>query len=190
MAMRSFGVAAILLTLTCGAAAAQAPETPSAPAAAPVPTCTTTTTVVKRGDVVLSTTSSTKCEDEGASGGAGAAARAVFGAPASGLATLGKVMALGGVRATASNVRGDWHVLDPSADRVCHLFLTSQPAAAGFRVRRTACAGEFERAEAWTFDDGGVQIHAKGGDPVFRVTGSREHLEGAANDGKLVVLER
>ncbi len=173
------------------AASPVAAQPPSAVGAAPAPEklCTTTTTVVRRGDVVVSTTSNIKCEDESAPGGG--AAKAVFGAPAGALSTLGKAVVFGGgERATASNVRGDWKVMDSRADRVCHLFLTSQPDPAGFRVRRTDCRGDLSRLQAWTFDDGGVALHAVGGDVVVRLAGSREQLDGRTAAGDPVRLQR
>jgi len=189
--MRALGLAAIVLTTGLGAGGAAA-QTPAAPASAVAPVCTTTTIVVRRGDQVLSTTSNTKCEEPAAAaGGGGVSARAVFAAPAGALDILGKSISPGGGEApTARNVRGDWRVLDSRAQRVCHLFLTSQADPAGFHVRRTDCEGLLERAQAWTFDDGAVLLHAPGGDLVVRLGGDRDHLGGVASDGQRVALER
>ena len=181
----------IILAAFGAAVLAASPAAAQSSAAAPAPEklCTTTTTVVRRGDVVVSTTSSTKCEDESAPGGGGPA-KAVFGASAGALSTLGKVMTFGGERATASNVRGDWKVMDSRADRVCHLFLTSQPDPAGFRVRRTDCQGDMSRPQAWTFQDGGVALHAQGGEVVARLGGTRDQLDGQTASGVPLQLQR
>jgi len=159
-------------------------------ASAPTDVCTTSITIVRRGGVVVSSTGATKCEDETAAGG-GVTAKAVFGAPAGALSAVGKgFLAGGGDRATASNVRGDWKVMDSRADRVCHLFLTSQPDSAGFRVRRTDCKGLFAQVQAWTFEGEGVALHEAGGGVVITLTGSRAQLQGRTTAGKPVLIAR
>ncbi len=193
--MRIFNSAKLVAAaLAASPAAAQAPAQAqaadaAAPAPAPPPICTTTTTVVRRGDVVLSTNSTTKCEDESAAGGD--TAKAVFGAPVGALASLGKVMTFGGGdRATASNVRGDWKVMDSRARRVCHLFLTSQPGPAGFGVRRTDCRGAWSTVQGWTFEDGVVALHAADKGVVASLTGARDRLEGQTRSGDPVLIQR
>ena len=175
---------AILATTS---AAAQ-PAAGDAATAAPAKLCTTTTTVVRRGDVVISSNTTTKCEDE--TGPHGGVASAVFSAPAGAVSTFGKFMGSGANLATASNVRGDWKVMDSHAQRICHLFLTSQPDPAGFRVRRTDCQGDMSRPQTWTFQDGGVALHAQGGEVVARLGGTRDQLDGQTAAGNPLQLQR
>ena len=175
---------AILATTS---AAAQ-PAAGDAASATPAKLCTTTTTVVRRGDVVISSNTTTKCEDE--TGPHGGVASAVFSAPAGAVSTFGKFMGSGANLATASNVRGDWKVMDSHAQRICHLFLTSQPDPAGFRVRRTDCQGDMSRPQTWTFQDGGVALHAQGGEVVARLGGTRDQLDGQTAAGNPLQLQR
>ncbi len=181
---------ALLTAAALGARAeAQTAATAATPATAPVQVCTTTTTVVRRGDVVVSNTSVTKCEDEAAQGGG--AARAVFAAPGAAVRSVfnSGVLTGGGDGATASNVRGDWRVVEAKTERVCHLSLTSQPAADGFKVRGVGCAEPLSRADAWTFDNGDVLLHGAGG-LVLRLAGNRDHLAGATDAGDRFELAR
>ncbi len=158
-------------------------------ATSPTDVCTTSITIVRRGGVVVSSTGATKCEDESAPGGG--TAKAVFGAPAGALSAISKgLLAGGGDRATASNVRGEWKVMDSRADRVCHLFLTSQPDPAGFRVRRTDCKGMIARVQAWTFEGEGVALHETGGGVIITLAGSRAQLQGRTAAGKPVLIQR
>lgn len=181
---------ALLAAAAIGAGVdAQTLATATAPGAAPVQVCTTTTTVVRRGDVVVSSTSTTRCEDEAAQGGG--AAHAVFSAPGAAVrSVLGSgVLAGGGDGATASNVRGDWRVVETKTEQVCHLSLTSQAAAGGFRVRTAGCGPPMSRAEAWTFDNGDVLLHG-GGDVVLRLAGNRDHMAGVSDTGDRFELTR
>jgi len=185
--------AAVLAVLAAAAVGAGAnAQTPSA--TAPVQICTTTTTVVRRGDVVVSNTSTTKCEDEAPQGGAqvGSAAHAVFSAPGAAFKSVfsSGVLTSGGDDASASNVRGDWRVAEVKTGGICHLSLTSQPAAAGFRVRNTGCAPSISRAQAWTFDNGDVLLHGADGDLVLRLTGNRDHMAGVSETGDRFELMR
>ena len=182
--MRTAGFAAVLIFMATGALA----EPPAGPPAAATGAqlCTTTTTVVRRGDVAISTTSETKCEDESSSGGL--STKSIFKAPTGIVKTL--IGTGGGVTATPSNVRGDWHTTEPGASRICHLFMTSQPVAAGFLVRTTDCSSDLIHVAAWTFDEDGVALHAAGGALVIRMTGNREQLRGVTGAGVALELER
>jgi hypothetical protein len=170
-----------------GAPAAAAAE----PAPAP-PACTQTTTVVRRLDVVVSSNTSMKCEEPGGGGGGGIGVpKAVFAAPGGAASFLGKVLGGGpGDELTPANARGDWHVLDAQARRVCMLYLTGQADPAGLQLRKRDCSGALETATAWAVDGEAVVFRAKGGAEVVRFTGTREHMEGTASDGKHVVLGR
>jgi len=180
---------AVLAAAAMGARAdAETPPAATAPGATPVQICTTTTTVVRRGDVVVSDTSTTKCEAEGAQGGG--AAHAVFSAPGAAVRSVfsSGILAGGGDLATASNVRGDWRVVDVQTEGVCHLALTSQAAAAGFQVRNSGCARPISRVRAWTFDNGEVLLH--GDDFELRLTGTRDHMAGVSSAGDRFELTR
>ncbi len=183
-------IVAVALALLAAHANAQ-PAAP--PGAKPDRLCTTTTTVVKRGDVVISTTSSTRCEGEPGTGGGFntggmlAAPAAVFAAPEGLFKSLSSG---GGVMATPKNVRGDWHTLEPGSSRVCHLFLTSQPTEAGLRVRTTDCHGPLARSANWRFENDAAVLYAPDGGVVARLRGEREVLQGQTEDGSPVTLQR
>ena len=185
-------VVAVALALVAGGTEAQpTPATP--PVAAADRTCTTTTTVVKRGEVVLSSTSSTKCVDEPGSGG-GLNASGLLKAPAAVLAGPGEILKSlslgGGVQISPKNVRGDWHTLEPGSQRVCHLFLTSQPIDAGLRVRTQDCRGALAPVKNWRFENDSVALYAPGEKLVVRLRGERDTLEGQAEDGRVMMLQR
>ncbi len=179
---RGFIVAAALALLAAQASAQPAP----APEARPDRLCTTTTTVVKRGDVVISTASSTRCEGEPGAGG-GLNAGAVLAAPEGLFKSLSSG---GGVTASPKNVRGDWRTIEPGSPRVCHLFLTSQATEAGLRVRTTDCRGPLARAANWRFENDAAVLYAADGGVVAKLRGEREALRGQTNDGSQVSLQR
>ncbi len=175
-----FVLAAVALT---GPAAAAADPSGS-PVAAP-PLCTTTTTVVRRGDAVLSTTSTTRCEDASASQGFHPGA--VLAAPGS---VLGALAFGHGEELTARNAAGDWRVIEGRAERICHLLLSARAGASGFLARGAGCGGRLAAASGWSFQDGAVGVTATDGAPIVRLTGDREHLSGTTADGETLVLQR
>ena len=183
--------ATALLAMAAAGARADAETAPEATApAAPVQICTTTTTVVRRGDVVVSTASTTRCEDEATANSR--AARAVFNAPDAAVKSVfgSGIIAGGGNGASAANVRGDWRVVDVKTQDVCLLFLTSQPAAGGFHVRNDGCKRPISQVAAWTFDNGDVLLHAGGGDVLLRLMGNRDHMAGVSDAGARFELLR
>ncbi len=174
------------------AAPALAADAP-APAAGQPPVCTTVTTVVKRGDVVLSTNSTTRCEDAAHPGGgfnAGsllAAPGAVLSAPASVLGSLGSG---NGDQLTARNTAGDWRAVDRKSGDVCHMMLSVQTTSAGYVARPSACRGALAKAHAWTYRDGAAELLAADGGAIVRLTGTRDLLTGATDDGDVLTLQR
>ncbi len=182
---------AVSLTWAAPALAADAP--PAAPATAEPPICTTVTTVVKRGEVVLSTGSTTRCEDAAHAGGgltAGAllsAPAAVLSAPASVLGSLGSG---NGDLLTARNTAGDWRAVDRKSGDVCHLVLSVQTAAAGYVARPSGCRGPFASAHAWTYRDGAAELLRTDGAAIVRLTGTRDLLTGRTEDGDVLTLQR
>ncbi len=153
------------LTLAASGVHAQ----PATPPTAIDRVCTTTTTVVKRGEQVLSTTSNTHCEDEGAKPGGHISLPAATGL----LEALNK-----GPEMTPRSVRGDWRAVEPETGGVCHLFLTSTSGEGGLRARPTGCHGRLARVTAWRFDTDTVGLYAEDGGLVFRVSGDRDKLDG------------
>lgn len=185
----------LLLALSAGwAAPALAADAPSSGAAATEPpVCTTVTTVVKRGEVVLSTNSTTRCEDPahpGAGFNAGsllAAPGAVLSAPASVLSSLGSG---NGDLLTARNTAGDWRAVDRRSGEVCHMMLSVQTTSAGYVARPSACRGPLAKAHAWTYRDGAAELLGSDGGVVARLTGTRDLLTGSTDDGDVLTLQR
>ena len=184
MGYRFVAVAALALIAVRAEAQPVAAPSPQAPSDR---TCTTTTTVVKRGDVVLSTTSATKCEDEPGTGGGGLNPGAVLAGPGELLKslTLG-----GGVKLTPKNARGDWHALEPGSIRVCHIFLTSQPTKTGLRVRTSDCRGPLAGVANWRFEDDAAALLGMDGSLVVKMRGDRDALQGEIQAGPVVILQR
>jgi hypothetical protein len=184
-----------LLGLTALAAApAYAAEAPAQAAPAPAPPiCTTTTTVVKQGDVVLSTNSTTKCEDAAHPAG-GFNPGAVLQAPTAVLNAPSKVFdALGsghGDLLQQKNTAGDWRVVDSRTGDVCHLTLSVRTAAAGYAVRTEGCRDELAHVGAWTYRDGGAELLRSDGGLIVRLTGTRYLLKGSSADGAAITLQR
>jgi hypothetical protein len=184
----------LLSVLLAGAAAPAFAADPPAPAAAPEPPiCTTVTTVVKRGDVVLSTNSTTKCEDPAHPGGGinpGAmlqAPAAVFTAPAQVLDAIG---AGNGDQLTAHNAARDRRVVNSRTGDVCHLTLSVRTSAAGFVAREAGCRDEIARASAWTYREGAAEVLGSDGGVIVRLTGTRDLLKGATGGGDALTLQR
>ena len=176
--------ALLVLAALQGASALAADAPPPTPAAAEPPICTTTTVVERRGDVVLSTRTSTKCEDPNAPPGLNPAA--VLAAPA---AMLGALAGSGGDGLTPKNTAGDWRVVDGRTGDVCHLVLSVRTTAAGFVARGATCPRPLREAEAWIYRDGAAEVMAPGGRLIVRLTGTRDQLSGAA-DGDVLTLQR
>jgi hypothetical protein len=173
-------VLACLLTFAAASTAAAQP----APAPEP-PVCTTVTTVVKKGDVVLSTSSKTTCEAPKGEGGHGGgvlkAPEAVLAAPA---VALGSVLG-GSQEMKVRQVRGEWKTVLPGSSRVCHLMLLQETTDLGRGVRATDCAAPLSRAAAWKLEDNAVTLYGKDGALIVRLTGDPSRLSGAG-----VTLER
>ena len=178
------------LALLAAPALAQAPAPAgAAPAAAEPPVCTTVTTVVKKGDVVLSTKSETKCErtpGERGSGEGGVHPGEILGSigsPFGSLFTSTPTL-------QEKEARGDWRVVERGNLRVCHAVLMSETNAQGRRVRTSDCIGPLARAAAWKLEDNSVGIYGKDGALVVRLTGDRNRLAGQTADGQPVTLQR
>ena len=176
---------------TASAFAAEAP--PADQAAAPPPICTTVTTVVKRGDVILSTNSTTRCEDAAHPGG-GFLPSSVLGAPEAVLsaptAMLGAIAFGNGDLLTARNAAGDWRVVNSRTGDVCHLTLSVRTTQAGFVARGSGCHGELGQAGAWTYRDGAAEVLRPDGRHIVRLNGRRDQLTGITEDGDSLTLQR
>jgi hypothetical protein len=188
----------LLSVLLAGAAGpALAADAPSpAPAAAPEPPiCTTVTTVVKRGDVVLSTNSTTKCEAaEHPGGGISihpgevlAAPAKVFTAPA---VAVDAIFQGHGDLLTQKNSAGDWRVVNSRTGDVCRLILSVRTTNAGFAARVEGCRGELAHAGAWTYRDGGTEVLGHDGKMIVRLTGTRDLVKGSTVEGDALTLQR
>ena len=166
----------ILLFASAVSASAQSAQ----PASGEPPVCTTVTNVVKRGEVVLSTSSRTTCE--GAKGEGLKAPQAMLAAPAEALASV-----FGGSgELKPRQVRGEWRSISPGADRVCHVVLMQETTGLGRKVRTTNCPRPpLSRAEAWKLEDNAVDLYGKGGALLVRLTGDPARLSGPG-----VTLER
>ena len=165
-------------------------------AAAPVaepPICTTVTTVVKRGEVVLSTNSTTNCEDPAHPGG-GINPGAMLQAPVAVLTAPSKVFdALGagnGDLLTQKNTAGDWQVVNSRTGDVCHLTLSVRITQAGYAARGAGCRGEIAAAQAWTYRDGAAEVLKSDGAVIARLTGTRDLLKGSTEGGDTLTLHR
>ncbi len=178
------------LLLAAPAFAADAP--PASPAEPPI--CTTVTTVVKRGDVVLSTNSTTKCEDPAHPGGGGGGPGGVLQAPAAVLAAPAKLFeGLGEGRGdllTERNTIGDWQVVHGRNGDICHVVLSGQTTAAGYAARNVGCRGELAATRAWIYRDGAAELLKADGHPIARLTGSRDQLKGATEGGEALTFHR
>jgi hypothetical protein len=175
------------------ALAADAPPTDQ-PAAEP-PVCTTVTTVVKRGEVMLSSSSVTKCEATPHPGGGvelhpGAmlkAPEAVLGAPA---AVFGSISLGSGDELRLKNTAGDWRVVYDRSGDICHVTLSARTTSAGFWAHGQGCKGALRDAGAWTFRDGATEILTADGRLIVRLTGTRDQVTGSTADGDAVTLQR
>ncbi len=189
--MRLVGLLALSVLWAAPALAADAAPA-GAPAAEP-PVCTTVTTVVKRGDVVLSTNSTTRCEDAAHPGGGIhpgamlAAPEAMLSAPT---AVLGIVAFGNGELLTARNTAGDWRVVNSRTGEVCHVTFSVRTTQAGYLARSSGCRGELAHAGAWTYRDGGAEVLKPDGELIVRLTGTRDQLKGATGGGDALTLMR
>ena len=164
------------------------------PAAEP-PVCTTVTTVVKRGEVVLSTASTTTCQDPAHPGGginlhAGAmlaAPEAVLAAPAH---VFGSISMGQGDELRLKNTAGDWRVVYDRSGDICHLTLGARTNQTGFLARSHGCKGALADAGAWVFHDGATEILTADGKVIVRLNGTRDQVTGSTTDGDSVTLQR
>ena len=192
--MRLISLIALAAATASQAAAADAPASATVAGAEP-PICTTTTTVVKRGDVVLSSTSATKCEEVPQAQGGSirpsallAAPRAVASAPA---AIFGSISLGGsGEELTLRSVPADWRVIEARGEQVCHLILNARSGPAGFAARTEGCRGALAKSSAWIFSDGEVDVLGRDGALIVKLTGNRAHLSGSTVDGDSLELQR
>jgi hypothetical protein len=171
------------LALSAGAAQAQPAQAPT-PAPEP-PTCTTTTVVVKRGDVVLSSSSTTHCDEPGARPASDVSA--ALKAPG---ALLTSVLSSGPPTMTFRKARGDWRVVEPGAARVCHMFLATQPTSGGYAARASGCGPFLSAARSWTFADGVVSLHDASGAVITRLTGYQDRMQSDEVEGRRLVFDR
>ena len=185
----------LLVIAAFGAGPALAADAP-APAAPPaLPICTTTTTVVKQGDVVLSTNTSTKCEDaDHPGGGGGLNAGSMLQAPTAVLTAPAKMFdALGsghGDLLQQKNTAGDWRVVNSRTGDVCHLTLSVRTTSAGYATRAEGCRDELAHIGAWAFRDGAAELLGRDGGLIVRLTGTRDLLQGQTADGAAITLQR
>jgi hypothetical protein len=182
-----------LLGLTAlGTAPAFAADAP-APAAPAPPICTTTTTVVKQGEVVLSTSTKTTCQDAERPGG-GINPGAVLEAPVAVLNAPGKMFdALGsghGDLLQQKNTAGDWRVVNSRTGDVCHLTLSVRTTSAGYATRADGCRDELAHIGAWTYRDGAAELLNSDGGLIVRLTGTRDLLHGQTAEGAAITLQR
>jgi hypothetical protein len=186
----------LLAVSTLAAAPAFAADAPAAdqPAAEP-PVCTTVTTVVKRGEVVLSNTSTTTCQNSAHSGGAiNLHAGAMLAAPEAVLAAPARVfgsLSMGqGDELRLKNTAGDWRVVYDRTGDICHLTLSARTNRSGFLARSHGCKGALGDAEAWVFHDGATEILTGDGRLIVRLSGTRDQVSGSTADGEAVTLQR
>jgi len=189
----------LILLMSLGAAWAAPALAADAPAdgqaAAEPPVCTTVTTVVRRGDVVLSSNATTRCEEPTRPGGGVslhpgavlAAPEAVLSAPK---AVFGSLSLGDGDELKLRNTAGDWRVIYDRTGDICHVTLSARTTSQGFLAREEGCRGELARAGTWIFRDGGTEILAGDGTLIVRLTGTRDQVTGSTTDGQLVTLQR
>lgn len=186
------------LLLGAGAGAAQAADKPAKSDDQRI--CVTTTTVVKRGDVVLSTSSNTRCEDDRgrpqaeaqsppvASEGAAAPSPAARGLV--GPSNLASFFGARPVGLTPRDVLGVWTALERGKENACRVQMTREAFSGGFRVLTSGCRGALAVAKAWKFDGSTAQVYAADGTLLASMTGDKEHLAGALPDGGVVDMSR
>ncbi len=188
--------ATLVLVLSAGAVRAQdaAPAAPS-PAAVEPPTCTITTVVVKKGDVVLSSNSTTKCVKPGEKPAEGGAGGGLFGGVA---AVPGAVLKplLNGPSLLASppdmemrHMTGVWQTVR-GPRKSCQVVLLTQTTPLGRGVRAGSCTGVLGRAKGWKVEDKDVVMVDQAGAVLARLQGDRDRISGVADDGELLVLQR
>jgi hypothetical protein len=188
------------LAAILAAGAAHAGPLPAGHKAAGEPVCTTVTTVVRRGDVVLSTTSQTRCEEDQAAGQAPAAgafssaqarphapAVQVFGAVSSPIA---KVFGGQDTALKPRDVLGIWSALQLGEADACRVQMMREVAANGFKVSTSGCKGTLARAKVWKFEETQALLYDASGSPVARLVGDRQHLSGVLVDGRQLNLIR
>jgi hypothetical protein len=186
-------VALLLAVPVLGTAPAFAADAPAAgPPAAEPAVCTTVTTVVKRGEVVLSTNSTTRCEEPGRPGGGislnpGAVPEAVLAAPK---AVFGSLSLGDGDELKLKNTAGDWRVIYDRTGDICHLTLSARTTQAGFLAHGQGCKGALRGAGAWVFHDGATEILTADGKLIVRLAGTRDQVSGATADGDQITLQR
>ena len=186
-----------MAVLAGGAQARILPLGAKAAKAADERVCTTTTTVVRRGDVVLSTSSATHCENESGEAGptspAGPASSP--GAPGPDLGPRGSGVATWLLGAPPSGLKprdvlGVWTAIERGKTNACTVRMTREVSAGGFRVVAGGCHGVLGGAAAWRFDQTEAGLYGADGVLLARLTGDREQLTGALADGGLLNFTR
>jgi hypothetical protein len=177
----------------------KADAAPKGTAAADLPICTTTTVVVKRGDVVLSTTSSTRCEaakgqppataEAAPAGQAAAAAPQPAPAPRETFARA-PIFSLGTAGLKPREVLGDWWVVEPGQHFACRVALSKEVSADGFRVLTYGCRGGLKAVVAWKFEETQVGLYGADGAAVAKLAGDKDHLSGPTDGGDVLRLTR
>ncbi len=162
--------------------------------------CTTTTTVVRRGDTVLSTTSSTHCEDDHGQApsekdvvvqGTAPPGAAASAQPLQSSQSLAKqLFGLGTPGLKPRDVLGEWSVVEPGATYACTVRMTRETFKGGYRVFTSGCRGPLGGAVAWKFEQTVAGLYAPDGSSVAKLNGDRQHLSGQTSDGGTVSLSR
>lgn len=184
----------IATTLILFAASAARAEDAAPAAVAEPPTCTITTVVVKKGDVVLSSNTSTRClkpgEKPGDSFGGG-----VIGGVASVPGAVLKPF-LNGPSLLASppdmemtHMTGVWQTAR-GPRKSCQVILMREITALGRGVRAPSCTGVLGQAKGWKVEDKDVVLLGQDGAELARLQGDRARISGAAVDGEQLVLQR
>src|SRR4051812_19799082 len=137
------------LALVLAVSLLAAPALAQPAAAADEPICTTVTTVVKKGEVVLSTNTTTRCERQKGAAGLPGAAEAAAEPFREAEGVLGGLF--GPAELKPRQVRGDWKVVQGA--HVCHLILMSEITPQGRKVRAVGCAAPVSGATAWKLED-------------------------------------
>ncbi len=200
--MRMLGLAGLLL-VSAGQASAQE-ATP-----APLPSdriCTVTTTVVRRGDAILSSNTTTRCEagptpskaaePGGESAGAGASPGGGGFHPPNPVAILGGVHPGDAVKSITSNRKlkprdlwGNWTV-EKGSRRVCRVSLWAKGVGEVRPFQTTGCEGLVTQATLWMMADDGVTLRDPKGVVIVELNGSADRLTGKTAAGESVALTR
>jgi hypothetical protein len=193
-------VLTVAATLAAGAAQAS-PAGQKAEKTGGEPICTTTTTVVRQGDVVLSTTSQTHCEEaeaqapspQGPQASASnrphsrSPAAQVFGGSEN---MVAKVFGAEDAGLKPRDVLGIWSAVERGRQDACRVQMMRETSANGFRVETIGCRGALAHVTAWKFEETQAALYDSAGAAVTRLSGDKEHLSGVLADGRPLNLIR